>query len=741
MGRNRVEPPLVAIAFILALSIFYLPILLQNFFLWEDALVAWYPLRSLLATSIRSGKFILWNPYVFSGLPFVGDVQNTAFYPFSVILLLFIRNGKLSYLAFELIVFLHNLIAGLFTYLYLRDLKLKKISAFLGGLSFILGGFLAIRVIQLPVHNSFSWLPFIVFFLHRALISKNLRYTILAAFGLALSFLAGHPQFTLYIIYFIGFYAVFFALKERKLYPVVSAIIIILLGVGLASLQLLPSFVYHKYTLREKLTYDAATIHSVHPLRIITLLIPKFFGSTTGYGTDTVPVWFPREYATFWETCLYVGILPLLFAFCRPSRGKKLYYFFVFIALFALFGTFGKYTPIYKLMYYILPGFNKFRCPGRLSSIFTFAVSVLGAIGFDELFIKRKNNRFLRKLLIFLAIYFIFGLVIYSGGLRKFVPGSREYSNIINQFTISLVFIILIVLLCYLNYKIRKNIIPYIAVFLVFIELYIFGHNFPKGNINPYEFFAETPLVKYLQSEYKTEKFRINARIGPYMILRRNSGVIYGLELIEGYTPLGLYSYTKFRQHVPREKQLDLLNVKYRVKIDTIRGRLYLGKNDDYLPRTFLAYNYTVADDDSALKLLASKDFDYRNIIIINKSPRIKSKPKPINPDRVRIIKYSPNEVKLKVDTPDSAIVVLLDIYFPHWQAFIDGKSTEIYKIDYLFRGVITPPGHHIITWKYISKPLNIGILLSVIALGICILIFVKPKILERIFLLGKIQE
>ena len=52
--------------------------------------------------------------------------------------------------------------------------------------------------------------------------------------------------------------------------------------------------------------------------------------------------------------------------------------------------------------------------------------------------------------------------------------------------------------------------------------------------------------------------------------------------------------------------------------------------------------------------------------------------------------------------------MVLSDVFYPGWQAHIDGKPAHIFQTNYIFRGVQLPPGEHTVTFSF--RPLSFAI-------------------------------
>nr|NIO72727.1 hypothetical protein [Anaerolineae bacterium] len=155
------------------------------------------------AQRLFSGQLPLWNPYTFSGHPFLADVQSAIFYPLSLITLLLSLPWGFSLFALELEAIFHFFLAGLFTYLLAKRLLHDRRAALISSLVFTFGGYLtSYPSQQLAILETDVWLPLILLLLDIGLERLKERpsgrgfllpITFAGlAFGLAL--LAGHPQ-------------------------------------------------------------------------------------------------------------------------------------------------------------------------------------------------------------------------------------------------------------------------------------------------------------------------------------------------------------------------------------------------------------------------------------------------------------------------------------------------------------------------------------------------------------------
>src|SRR3989344_4001948 len=105
-----------------------------------DLLSQFYYWKGFLKDSIGKGVIPFWNPYNFSGTPFLPHPGIAAFYPLTLVFLLLPLN-----LAFSWTIYFHLLIAGTGMYLLSRRYADKLISL-ISALIFMFSGYFAARI-------------------------------------------------------------------------------------------------------------------------------------------------------------------------------------------------------------------------------------------------------------------------------------------------------------------------------------------------------------------------------------------------------------------------------------------------------------------------------------------------------------------------------------------------------------------------------------------------------------------
>ena len=155
-----------------------------------DIFTYFYPNEQFATDSLRKGVLPLWNPYLFSGVPFIANMQTAVFYPFNLVFLL--SSIPRAY-AFSLV--LHVFLAAAFTYLFCRAcLRLGPIPSVAAASTFAFSGFMGSMVGHLNQLQTAVWLPLLLLLVHLTWRQRSIVYGCMGGIVLALQILAGHAQ-------------------------------------------------------------------------------------------------------------------------------------------------------------------------------------------------------------------------------------------------------------------------------------------------------------------------------------------------------------------------------------------------------------------------------------------------------------------------------------------------------------------------------------------------------------------
>jgi len=315
--------------------------------------------------------------------------------------------------AFTWLLLGHYLLAGVCVILLQFERRITGLAAVFSAATFTFSGFLVTHLIHTSIVCAAAWLPLIVYALLRWLKTRQLVYLLLAGSALAMQFLASHPQIAI-ITAFAGVALLGFGKGDIASYPqlrkrVQAALLFLLVGYGLAAMQLLPTFEAALFSTRGEALSQAFRFQgALQPQLLITLLFPYFFGIVTpsdvsGYGFVSPLYW--GQGGAFWEMCGYVGIFALLLSVYpliwpdSRKRSKPLY----FLGILALLLALGKFGGLYYL-FQLFPGASRLRFPSRFLLLWTLVVSLLAGDGL-KLLLQQEVKRFQGRRLSLILVY------------------------------------------------------------------------------------------------------------------------------------------------------------------------------------------------------------------------------------------------------------------------------------------------------------------------------------------------
>ncbi len=724
---------------VVSVVVFFRDILLQKAFMWEDFLYQYFPWRYFAATSLANGELPLWNPYTFNGMPFQADIPTATFYIPNLLLTLFVKSSKLHFYWVEFFIIIHFILAGVSMYYLLKYFKLEKVISLFGSIVFMLSGFMVTHTIHPQIIHHIGWLPLIFLLFKKNLDKKSLLYTILGGLTLGHSILAGFPQLSLYIFLLLFSYFLFEFVILSKVSGIKESVKIILpsagvifIAIAITAIQIIPTMELTPLSNRAEITYEKSQEGTFHPQQIITLLIPKFFGEQSAQQSN---YWGQGQYWQYWETNFYIGIAGLLFAVFAFSiiHKNKLVLFFSIVFLFSILYALGDYFILHNFFFHNIPGFHLFRNPGRMSLLFTFSAAILSGFGLNEI-IKYSNlpdNQAGKKLLTKISLFtilagtLVWGLVqlgIFQEHqnlqfLQDIMNIARSQSNVMLAFTTILGILIFI----FSRSKISTLIFTALVLLIQFVDVHIFGFNFNNGKVSPTDYYKGTErLTNYLQTEGEKEYFRINSRQGGNMLLDRNQGMVDKIFMMEGYTPLSLQ-----RIYPPAEsweKLCDLMNARFRIQVNEKNQTMGLTQSTTYLPRAWFVYNYKVISEDEKIKEFMSRpDFDPSQVVVLEEEINLPpAQNLSWNSWNAKITSYNLNSIALEVSTPDDGLLVLSEIFYPGWKAYVDGVEQNILRANWNLRAIKVKKGQYKIEIRFEPNPLYNGAIISFATIGLC---------------------
>jgi len=135
-------------------------------------------------------------------------------------------------------------------------------------------------------------------------------------------------------------------------------------------------------------------------------------------------------------------------------------------------------------------------------------------------------------------------------------------------------------------------------------------------------------------------------------------------------------------------------------------------------------YQVEETDDSAALARLDASGFDPARTALVPLGPSIPlGHPPDGQTGQVEIIRRAAGSLSLNVAAPADGLLVLSEVYYPGWQAVVDGQATPIVRADYTLRGVPVPAGEHRVEVFYRPVTLVWGAVISGGTLGALVVV------------------
>ncbi len=525
-------------------------------------------------------------------------------------------------------------------------------------------------------------------------------------------------------------------------------------------------------TVEGGLDYDYATNWSLGVGEVMTFLVPSWYGfGVTEYRgplTNNQPYRLSTYVGPqpFTNAPPYMGAIILILAIIGLLRSRKdpfVQYLGVMTAV-SLLIAFGKEFPVvYDLMYKYFPTFNKFRVPSMILVLVDIMVPLLAGYGLLSLMALRNQSmtpasaKKWKFVLGGLAAVAVVGLAapsvvrgIYgnfhsSQALLKSYSGQPPaviqelYNFMVNMVVTDVIVVALLLLVAFgsiylcLKKSLSLQTTVVILVAAVVVDLWRVAYK-PMETQNRQQLqqhFTTPDYVRFLQQD--SSAYRVLQLVNgeaPY----DNTLAYWRIQNAFGYQGAKMRTYQDMVDVAGLQNPLlwSLMNVKYIIsnQPDTLAPLLlvYNGAqmkvyhNTANLPRAYFVNRFEVAGGKEILDRIAAMSFDPRDVAYMMEDPGRAVEP-PQTGARAEVVRYGLQDLELKVTASGNNLLVLSETHYPAgWKAFIDGNPTDIYRVNYLFRGVVVPPGVHTLTMRfeprgfYLGK--NLSLAVNILVLG-----------------------
>jgi hypothetical protein len=318
-------------------------------------------------------------------MPFVAGMHGDVLYPTA-----WLRLVMPTHIAMNLGFVVHYVLAGLFTYWFLRKWRVSWTGAVVGGLSYQLAGVVGSYVS--PGHDGklfvTTMLPLLLTGLTLAIRDRRFEGYAIGALAVGLIMLSPHPQMAQYALLAAGLFTLFLVFGEGTVQTAGARAIAlalaagtVVLGVGVSAIQYMPFYAYIPYSPRDaSVLHDFAwsAAYAIPWSHVPEFVIPRFTGESFNGS-----YWGPNGLKLHSE---YLGLLVVALAAVGAAdrSRRRMILWLGAIGLVFLLIALGSATPFFRLWWELVPFSKSMRAPGMALFIVAFVTAVLAAFGVDR---------------------------------------------------------------------------------------------------------------------------------------------------------------------------------------------------------------------------------------------------------------------------------------------------------------------------------------------------------------------
>lgn len=713
----------------------------DRMFFGTDMLPMGYAMRKVVVDYWRqNGRLPLWDPYILCGLPVVDAMHGDLFYPASLFYLFMPLHKAIG---FKMV--LHVGIAGFTMFFLLRTLGLRRRSAFLGGLAYMLSPHLLSLIYAGHDGKMFviALFPLTIALLERLMRSPNIVNSVLMGGSMGLVLLTSHPQLAYFSTWGLASYLLFGLprmIRQRKILKLIPMLVIVgAIGLFIGAIQMLPAYYYTtNFSPRTGgVTYEFASSWSLHPEEILSLLYPSFVGYLDSYWGRNA---FKLNSESPGPIVLLVSLAGMILSIFNKRNGA-----WIFLMIFCPIYALGSHTGVFRLLFNTVPAVKFLRAPSLVMFMFTASACVLMAYFLDGVFggkdantmriSKKTANAFVVTLILLFLLGTLGREMVFDNWSKIFSSvGSPSYDKLMackNGLTRDCLalssFAVPIFLLVRTPYS-RKQRGAYLFL-LVAVGILVtslrhsldFVHYVDRANLE-----RKDQVIKYIERD--TGIFRVLPMTN-FQFYNTNFLPIFGIETVNGFYDNRVHYFDElvgkgFVNLIKSRNILSVTNTKYLVFSQPYRsgdlslvgqfGNLYLYENKKCLQRAYIVHKAEIIDDQNkAIARLMQDDFDPSQEILIHKGEPIEFQN--VYPEElVTIEKYEPDRISIYVKASEKGYLVYSGNYLPYWRAYVDGKESQLVRCNVAMMAIPIEQGQHEVRLEFYSKWYHIGSMMFV---------------------------
>ena len=234
----------------------------------------------------------------------------------------------------------------------------------------------------------------------------------------------------------------------------------------------------------------------------------------------------------------------------------------------------------------------------------------------------------------------------------------------------------------------------------------------------PSAYYQQQPeIVRYLQGMPAPFRVRNNK------VLPENFGALAGVSSVEGNSPLHLRYPQELAEAVDEWRLWLLLDVKAVVtrqspgagaELALKEGDVGLYTVDQPRHAWVVGQASLAASDAEALAALSAPQFDPQQTAVVRDAGAARLDGLS---GQAQVTVYRPQYLAVEALAQGRSLLVVSEMWYPGWQARVDGQDVTTYRVDHALRGVVLNAGTHRVEFVYAPASFRVGAGISLLAL------------------------
>lgn len=693
-----------------------------------DPVAAFLPWYALTTAALRSGELPLWNPLGFAGMPLLANFQSAVFYPPRLLHLVFGMAWGTTFLVLFKVWW-----CGMAAFICGRGIGLRWAMARFLSIAWMLSSY-AVIWCNWPLIDVAGWLPILFLGVELALDGRLRRASFTLVLGGAMMLLAGHPETAFGMAVGLGVYLVARLVLERRwgrgLWgPAGVCAGAAALSLGICGVQLLPFLEYLPLSAHftDRPGMDQAM--GFPPAAAIGFWVPRYFGTAMD-----------GNYFGDLDSSLYGMIYPGMAVWLGASLvllpGARVYRMrIIALAIAASVGAALAWSvPPFNLVH----GLPLFRTMLRCHHLgfCLFALPLLAAQGLQHAATHAPHWRDWVRVLApaLVAVAAVVGIHTIHAGL----VGALHLDAYVKWQMLATLAPAVLCWAVMLLFAGRARLLA--ALFTVILALDLI---YTARGVNPTmpaeQLYPDTELARYLQSI--DPPARVSTATGH---VPAGFTVPYGIEQWGAYD--GLYPKRMMDFQVklgpriwdvmepvcgithylndPKAPVGIPVDDPERFRLEATLDGLEVYRNLKAYPRAFVVGGLDlVPDDDALFARMLDESYRPETAVAAVVTPELRAAARDLSPGagvgEALVLEREPTHVALRAKAERPAVLVLSDAYYPGWRATVDGAPAALFPAYHVFRGLLLPPGEHVVQFVYRPASLIWGAALSGLSIAL----------------------